>query len=216
MDATPRDCTDDDRALVASAFSQIAERGWARLSLAEAARAAGVPLAVARLRLPDRCALLMCFGGMADAHALQGAATDGSPRDRLFDVLMRRIDMFQNHRAGVVALLQALPTDPATALMLGVASRRSMAWMLEGVGLSASFPLGLLRVNGLLAVWLWILRAWQRDTTDDLAPTMAALDQALARAESLAHWLAPRAKVPPAEIPAAPLPSEHKGPDNAQ
>jgi ubiquinone biosynthesis protein COQ9 len=34
------------------------------------------------------------------------------------------------------------------------------------------------------------LRAWERDQTADLAPTMAALDAALRRAERAAAWLA--------------------------
>jgi ubiquinone biosynthesis protein COQ9 len=45
-------------------------------------------------------------------------------------------------------------------------------------------------VRGLVVVWLWALRAFERDTTDDLAPTMAALDTALQRAHAAAGWLA--------------------------
>lgn len=217
-----------DRALVASGFALIAEHGWSRFSVAEAARAAGIGLDVARLRMPDRCAFLMCFGRMADAHALHGAAMEGSPRDRLFDLLMRRIDMLQIHRAGVLALLRGLPGDPPAALLLAAASLRSMGWMLEGAGISARPPLGPLRAKALLAVWLWTLRAWERDASEDLAPTMAALDQALARAERAATWLAPRqgAATPPAagadtpggsaESVHADTPSVPEGPEHAQ
>ena len=206
------DVTDHDRALIASAFAQVAERGWWNLNLADAARAADVPLDVARRRVPTRCALLLRFGALADAHALQGASTIGLPRDRLFDVLMRRFDILQNHRAGVVRLLRALPTDPAAMLLLATANLASMQWMLGGTGISATGPLGVLRAKALLAVWLWTLHAWERDTTDDLSPTMAALDQALARAETAESWLRPRGK-PAAEpatgaSPSLPPPSE--------
>ena len=45
-------------------------------------------------------------------------------------------------------------------------------------------------MQGLLVVWLWVLRVFERDDTDDLAPTMAALDKTLGQAHSVASWLA--------------------------
>ena len=107
-------------------------------------------------------------------------------RDRLFDLLMRRIDALQAHRAGVLALLRALPADPPTALLLALATRRSMRWMLEAAGIPTRGIHGELRVKGLVAVWLWTVRAWRADDNEDLAATMAALDAALRRAEQAA------------------------------
>jgi hypothetical protein len=178
-----------DAALVASAFSLAAERGWWRVSVAQAARDANLPLDRARRRFPARCAVALRFGSLADQAALAAATDEGPHRDRLFEILMRRIDFLQRHRAGVLALMRALPTDPPTALALAVQSLGSMGWMLEGAGISSHGPLGRLRRRGLLAVWLWTLRAWQHDESADLAGTMAALDQALSRAEEAEQWL---------------------------
>src|SRR5205823_2677905 len=108
---------------------------------------------------------------------------------RLFGLLMRRIDVLQAHRAGVLALLAAIPADPLLTLGLAGANLRSMAWMLDAAGVSSAGPAGMLRTKGLLGVWLWTLRAWRGDTDPDLGPTMAALDKALERAERLAGWL---------------------------
>ena len=55
----------------------------------------------------------------------------GTPRDRIFDVLMRRIDAMQPHRAGILRLLEELRTDPPLALCLLAGLPRSMAWLLE-------------------------------------------------------------------------------------
>ncbi len=181
-----------DAALLASVFSLAAERGWSRVSVVQAARDADLPLDRARRRFPGRCAVLLRFGSQADQAALALAANEGSTRDRLFDILMRRIDFLQRHRAGVLALLRHLPADPPTALALAAANLCSMGWMLEGAGVSASLPRGQLRRKGLLAVWLWTLRAWQRDDSEDLSATMAALDQALSRAEQAENWLGGR------------------------
>lgn len=40
-----------------------------------------------------------------------------------------------------------------------------------------------------MAIWFWSVRAWQRDESEDLSTTMAAVDSALNRAESMAGWL---------------------------
>jgi len=183
--------------------------------VAAAARAAGLALARARERFPARGAILLRFGRIADQSALSELSSDGPPRDRLFDLLMRRIDTFQAHRAGVLALLRALPAEPPTALLLALATRRSMRWMLEAACLSTGGVRGKLRVNGLVAVWLWTMRTWRSDETQDLSATMAALDAALRRAEQAAEWLgwsggppeaAPQSAGDSAEAPEVPPP----------
>lgn len=195
-----------DSALVASAFSLAAERGWSGVSVAQAARDADLPLDRARRRFPARCVVLLRFGSLADQAALELAANEGSPRDRLFDMLMRRIDFLQRHRPGMLALLRHLPRDPPLALALAAASQCSMGWMLEGAGVSARGPHGQLRRKALLAVWLWTLRAWQRDDSEDLAATMAALDLALLRAEQAETWLSGRQQAAaPESTPEAPF-----------
>lgn len=195
-----------DRALIAAAFGQIAGRGWRRLDLAAAAREAGLDLARTRARFPGRSALLARFSRLADEAALASAPAEGPVRDRLFDMLMRRIDALQAYRAGVIALLRALPTDPPAALLLGAASLRGMAWMLRAAGAGAAPPLGPLRAKALLAVWLWTLRAWQRDASEDLSATMAALDHALARAERAEAWLHRRQPADASEPAPEPIP----------
>jgi ubiquinone biosynthesis protein COQ9 len=195
---------DFDQAMIGAAFQRAAEVGWTRLTIGDAARAAGLSLAEARARFPGKLALLRRFGTMLDEAALNEAAldaapADGPPRDRLFDLLMSRFDAMKPHRSGLHALLRHLPGDPALAVMLSCATRRSMRWMLQAAGISTVGLRGELRVRGLVAVWLWALRAFERDATDDLAPTMAALDTALQRAHAAAGWLTGERKTTAAE-----------------
>ncbi len=190
-----------DRALIAAAFQLAAENGWRGVSVAAAARAAALPLARARERFPGRAAVLLRFGRLADQSALAEVPNDGSARDKLFDLLMRRLDTLQAHRAGVLALLHALPTEPPTALLLTLATRRSMRWMLEAAGIPTRGVNGELRVKGLLTVWLWTIRAWRSDESEDLSATMAALDAALRRAEQAAEWLGWRHPAPEPPAP---------------
>jgi hypothetical protein len=200
------DDADFDRALIAAAFQLAAEQGWRSASPIAAAREAGLPLARARERFPNRAALLLRFGRLADQAALTDAPNEGTVRDRLIGLLMRRIDILQAHRGGLLALLRALPADPPTALLLALATRRSMRWMLGAAGLPTAGLYGELRVKGLIAVWLWTIRAWQRDESEALDATMAALDSALGRAERAAGWLGWREQAPePPPAEAAPL-----------
>ena len=87
----------------------------------------------------------MRFGLLADQAALADAPSEPLPRDRLFDLLMRRFDVLQQHRAGMLALLRVLPTDPMLTLALGAATGRSMGWMLEAAGVSAAGLTGRVR-----------------------------------------------------------------------
>lgn len=216
-----------DTALIGAAFRLAGERGWSRVSVAAAARAAGLDLARARLRFPGEGTLLLKFGRMADRAALvtvQGAA-EATLRDRLFELLMRRFDVLQEHRPGVEALLRALPSLPDLALLLTRATERSMGWMLDaaeaesdpGAQEARHGAWRRLRTKGLLGVWLWATRAWMRDGSEDLAATMAALDAALTRAEQVARLCdrggrmraMPDADTPPPDAsPPHPTPTE--------
>lgn len=183
--------TQTETKLLSALWQTIAEHGWDGLTMAGVAAAADMPLAQLRRRCPTRLHLLRMYGRALDAAVLEAGTADqhGTPRDRIFDVLMRRIDAMQPHRAGLLRLFDDVKRNPLLALLLLAALPRSMAWMLESAGLSPAGLPGLLRVKGTTAVWLATLRAWTDDETQDLAPTMAALDKALDQAERLAQRL---------------------------
>ena len=190
------DNSEFDQAMVTAAFAQAALTGWSGLSIVEAARNAGLPLDEARTRFPGPGAVLLRFGLMADRAALAEPANEPLARDRLFDLLMRRFDVLQQHRAGMLALLAHLPRDPLLSLALAGGTLRSMAWMLEAASISAAGLRGTLRAQALVAVWVYAVRAWRDDESADLASTMAALDKALDQAERFSNML-PGAAAPP-------------------
>jgi ubiquinone biosynthesis protein COQ9 len=171
-----------DVALVGAAFDMAEASGWERVSVAGAARLAGLKLDRARARFPGRGAVLLRFGSLADQAALVAVGSDMAPREVLFDLLMARFDVLQQHRGGVLALLRALVLRPGASLLLAAATRDSMRWMLEAAGVPVGGVVGRLRVDGLTAAWFYVLRAWTRDESADLTATMAALDRALSRA----------------------------------
>ncbi len=183
------DDPDLDRALLTALFEQAALRGWPEATVATAARDAGLPLDRVRARFPSKGAALLRFGLLADQAALGSGAPDETPRERLFDMVMRRFDSLQAHRDGVLALTRALPREPGTSALLYMATLRSMNWLLDAAGVPLGGLAGQLRAYGLLAIWLRALQTWQRDESQDLSATMAAVDKGLDRALRAEDWL---------------------------
>jgi len=146
--------------------------------------------------------LVIRFNRAVDQQVLDGTVpTDGeSPRDRIFDLLMRRLDALQPHRAGIVRFTKELPFHPVLTLVLGAGMERSMGWMLEAAGISSHGPAGVVRIKGLTVVWVYTLNAWMKDESTDLAATMAALDRALDRADQVARSLDRGAKAKPEPV----------------
>ncbi len=209
------DVSQFDRDLIASVFHEAGLVGWRDTTVLGAARAAGLDLAQARARFPNKRAVLLRFGRLADQAVLAQAASGGLPRERLFDVLMARFDQLQPHRPGVLALIQALRTDPALALLLWGATLRSMRWMLDACDIPTAGLAGTLRIHGLGAVWAYALRAWEKDDSTDLSATMAAVDKALDRAAQAATMrpFAPPRREPPRPEAPHPDPRSHPHPD---
>ena len=169
---------------------ELASTGrWEVASMVDIATEAGITPADLRALFCSKAAIIAAFVEVIDQQVLsQGFhfEDEDTPRDRLFEVLMRRFDTLGEHRDAVVALHRSLPSDPLAAISLGPTALISTSWMLEAAGISANGPFGLLEVKGLLAVWLAALRVWVTDDNPDLSRTMAALDRYLRRAERLA------------------------------
>lgn len=172
-----------DLALLEAGFALAAEKGWNRFSLVEAGHRAGLPVDEVRGRFPFRHSLLLRLGRLADESAFRDDGLGGSVRERVFDLFMRRFDVFQQYREGIRAVLQALPTDPGLAVILGAATLDTMRWMADLGGVERNGLSGAMRLNALVGVWGFALRAWEKDESPDLSQTMAALDQALDKAE---------------------------------
>lgn len=176
------DNDDFDTALVSAALTLAEERGWAAVTVLAAARQAGLPLPEARRRFPLKANILLRLGRLADDVALADDMICGAVRERLFDLLMRRLDVFQQYRGGLQAVFRSLPMDPALTLLLGGATVESMRWMADAAGVDTNGLRGFVRVNILVAVWTHTLRVWEKDESPDMGSTMAALDQALDKA----------------------------------
>ena len=183
---------DARQAIIESALTLAASRGWSQVGLGDIAGAAGVSLAELRAEFSSKAAIVAAYFANIDREVL--AARDpemaGRPAtERLFDVLMKRFDLLNAHREGVVAILRSTPPDLEAMLCASLALRRSMRWMLEAADLSSAGLRGQLRVKALCALYLSMLRVWLHDDSEDMARTMAVLDRRLKRLDRMTRSL---------------------------
>jgi hypothetical protein len=111
------------------------------------------------------------------------------PRERLFDVLMRRIEALGPHREAVRSLIRSAQRNPGLALTLNAIATRSQSWMLTAADIDASGPRGMIRAQGLACLFAQVLRTWVDDDDPGMARTMASLDRALASGQRWSGWL---------------------------
>jgi len=195
--------SDADR-IIDATLARVASEGWRHLSLAAIADAAELPILRVYRTFGSKRAILRGLYLRVDAAALAEpppAEPAERPRDRLFDLLMRRFDTLRPYKPTLEVLRRELPGDPATVLCAGASLLRSMRWMLEATNISTGGLRGAVAVKLTAAAYLSTMRVWQRDDSPDLARTMAALDARLRRIE---RWLTPTDRRRRDEEPAPP------------
>lgn len=181
---------DIETRLIDAILDLAAKQGWRELSLNDIASAAGVSLSEFHPVYASKGAILAAFLRRIDRQVLSGAfdfTDEDSPRDRLFDVLMRRFDALKPHREAIRRIRGDMMRAPLGAAKLLPAFGCSMAWMLEAARISADGPAGRAKVLGVTGVWLKTMAAWIDDDSADMSGTMAALDRNLARAGACAN-----------------------------
>ena len=184
----------DPRQKIIDASLKLAEeKGWRQLALPEIAEAAGVSLSELYRHFVSKQAILDGFSQTIDSALLdeleEELELEEPARDRLFDVLMRRFDLLQPHRAPLARITYDQVNDP---LALCGSLRQlllSMRWMLEGARIGTGGLVGAVRVKALVAIYLSVIPVWLRDETADQSKTMAALDARLRRVEGLINRL---------------------------
>ena len=178
--------------IIAALLTLLAEKPFEAIGFTDIAEQAGVPLAQLRGEFHSTFAVLAGYIKAIDRAVLAADMSDMADepaRERLFDVLMRRLEALAPHRKAVGSLLRSARRNPPFAFALNGLAVRSQQWMLSAAGIGASGPRGIIRAQGLAALFGPVLRIWIRDEDPGLARTMAALDRALGRGQRFAGIL---------------------------
>ena len=187
----PRGTSARDKAVDAF-MTLLATRRFESIGLAEVAGQAGIKLSELRAEFGSTLAILAAHIKQIDRVVLAGTdaiMADEPPRERLFDVLMRRLDALAPYKQAVRSVMCSARRNPGLALALNAMAVRSQHWMLEGAGIRASGPRGALRAQGAALMFARVLSVWIDDEDQALDRTMAALDRGLVSAERWAGFL---------------------------
>ena len=189
----PDEPSSSDRERIIAAFmALLAEKPFEEIGRAEIARGAGVSLAQLRDQFSSPFAILAAHMKETDRKVLAGGDTEMEEepaREKLFDVLMRRIEELAPHRAAIRSLLRSACRNPGLAFALNGVAMRSQQWMLTAADIDAAGPRGIVRAQGLACLFARVLNVWVDDEDPGLARTMAALDRELARGQRWSNFL---------------------------
>jgi AcrR family transcriptional regulator len=175
--------TDPRRKIVEALMALAAEQPFEDITISDICARASVSLADFRDAFPSKGAVLAGLSKIIDRKVLEGINDDlaAEPaRDRLFDVLMRRLDAMAPYKEGLRGVSAWARRDPLSAMALNGVALNSMRFMLEAAGIGHEGPSGTVKLQGLVLAWLRVLEVWfDDDITNDR--TMAALDKELDR-----------------------------------
>jgi AcrR family transcriptional regulator len=178
--------------VIAAFLALVAQKPIEQIGFDEIAEEAGMSLADLRGVFPSPLAIVAAYLKDVDRAVLAADFSDMAeepPRERLFDVLMRRLETMAPHREAIRSLVRSARRNPPLAFALNGLAVRSQKWMLTAAGIGASGPRGMLRAQGLAVLFSSVLDTWVRDDDPGLARTMAALDRALARGQRFVGYL---------------------------
>jgi AcrR family transcriptional regulator len=177
--------TDRDKAIEAL-MALLAIQPFENIGLAEIAARAGLKLSDLRAEFGTALAILGAHIKDVDRKVLDGGdlkMENDPPRERLFEVLMRRLEVLAPYKDAVRSLMRSAQRSPGLAVALNAMAVRSQHWMLTGAGIGNNGPRGALRAQGAALLFARVLTVWVNDDEAGLDRTMAALDRGLASAE---------------------------------
>jgi AcrR family transcriptional regulator len=178
----------DPRSKIVDALMELAsETRFEDISIRDICKKADISLADFRDSFPSKGAVLAGLSRRIDRAVLTQDSeelADESPRERLFDILMRRLEAMGPYREGLREAAAWLRRDPTAALAMNQIVIGSMRFMLEAAGIEIEGgAAGTIKLQGLALAWARIVGVWLDDDDPGLSKTMAELDRELTRGE---------------------------------
>lgn len=175
-------------AAVEALMRLAAEQPWNDIEIGDIAREAGLSLAEFRELFPSKGAVLGGLSRIIDRAVLEGDTSDLADepsRERLFDVLMRRLDAMTPYKPALRRIAYALRGEPLSMLALNSVMLNSHRYMLAAAGIDTEGPLGQLKLQGVVIAFARVTQVWLEDDDPALARTMAKLDKEIRNGERL-------------------------------
>ena len=187
--------------IIEALMTLLAEKSLEQISLGDIARQAGITLAELRGEFSSVIGILAAHTKETDRKVLSSDLSDmagEAPRERLFDILMRRLEALAPHKQAMRSLLRSAGRNPGLAMALNGFAVRSLQFMLTAADIDTAGTKGMMRAQGLALLYSRVLWVWVDDEDPGLARTMAALDRELSRGARWAGFLDDLCAIPEA------------------
>jgi AcrR family transcriptional regulator len=174
--------------IVDALLALAAVQRWDEITLPMIAREAGSSLADLRDQFPSKGAILGAYTRRIDRIVLDGTSADMASepvRERLLDIVLRRLDALEPHKAAVREIRRGLMADPLSLAAANRLALNSWRYMLAAADIDTEDGLAPVRLQGAVLLFNRVLDVWFDDDTPDLARTMARLDRELQGAERI-------------------------------
>ncbi|MCJ2012082.1 TetR/AcrR family transcriptional regulator [Methylobacterium sp. J-076] len=173
-------------AAVEALMRLAAEQPWNDIEVGDIAREAGMSLGELRELFPSKGAVLGGLARIIDRKVLEADGSDLADeptRERLFDVLMRRLDAMTPYKPALRRISYALRGEPFSLLALNGVMVNSHRYMLAAAGIDTEGPLGQVKLQGVVIAFARVTQVWLEDEDPALARTMARLDKEIRSGE---------------------------------
>lgn len=175
--------------VINAALDLALTRSWRDIRLNDIAGEAGMTLAQLREHVPSKIGILKAIAARSDHELLQSLEkepVEGDVHDRLFDIVMRRLELLEPHKAAFRNIIGDPADGAADWAALSAALIDSQGWTLAAAGIEEAGRREAVKRQGLAMVTTRTMKVWAEDDDPGLAKTMASLDRSL---RDGAKWL---------------------------
>jgi ubiquinone biosynthesis protein COQ9 len=165
-----------------AAFALAERRPWHEITMDAIAQQSGLSITAIMRNVASKAAILRDFSRDIDGAMLlvfEKYPPEGEAHDRLFDVIIKRLEIMQPYRPVVGSVLKRRIGDPGEAAVMLQSVAITVGWIAAAAKVEAEPAWQSWGRIGLGRAYIKAVTAWVGDDDPGLSRTMAALDRAL-------------------------------------
>jgi ubiquinone biosynthesis protein COQ9 len=165
-----------------AAFALAERRPWHEITMGAIAQQSGLSITAIMRNVASKAAILRDFSRDIDGAMLlvfEKYPPEGEAHDRLFDVIIKRLEIMHPYRPVVGSVLKRRIGDPGEAAVMLQSVAITVGWIAAAAKVEEEPAWQSWGRIGLGRAYIKAVTAWAGDDDPGLSRTMAALDRAL-------------------------------------
>jgi ubiquinone biosynthesis protein COQ9 len=165
-----------------AAFALAERKPWHEITIAAIAQQSGFSISALMRDVESKAAILRDFSRDIDRSMLlvfEKHPPEGEAHDRLFDVIIKRLEIMQPYRPVISSVMKRRVGDPGDAAVMLQSLAVTVGWIAAAARVEEEPAWGSWGKIGLGRAYLKAISAWIGDDDPGLSRTMAALDRSL-------------------------------------